>query len=388
MSFRVPVRAISCFISRVKKGHPWDISISSPNCDHRAMPIGTQSVTGWKAVITTLHVVALSFTAFRIFVRYQMQRLWWDDYLAFLPLVMDSIHLVLFWQGLKQNFLSSVTDTFHGFFFVTFVHFTVLWSSRIILALSLARLFPPRHFARRGAFALAAFFFISYVITEVVGTVTCLGPGIRWYNIQVHSCKRTAQGYPIGGVVAVSLDLSADVFLVALSVSVLWHIKLPPYQRRLILTTVSASILTLLSVLAFLIFWFSGLDLGPQVWLLIPATSHLEAATSLIVCNLQVVVLYAYRVALRRRTGVSAPDELAITLHPEDHDFSRRVSTESGLTRDRRNPRGRMTITSEQITAITFTDVMTEDSREYNLAPLATSDLDPKVASLAGVSTP
>ncbi|KAF8149026.1 hypothetical protein B0H34DRAFT_193422 [Crassisporium funariophilum] len=328
------------------------------------MPVGNQSVTTWKVITTSFHVLALASTVFRILDRCIMKRLWWDDYLAFVPLVLDTIYLVLFLQGFQVNFMFSASDAFHGFVFAMFLNFSVIWSSRIILALSLARLFPPWHSARRVAFAVAILFFCLYLIVSVLFTVTCLSPGIPWYLSNPRYCKVVLGRVPISGLVAITCDLFADAALVIVPVVVLWRINLPRYQRRLILTTLSASILTLMTVIAFCVLWFSGLDIGPQTWLIKASTAHIEAAMSLIVCNLLVVVLCIYRLIHRWKTGRNASSEPAVTVDLLDISTPIRAGS---MTWERRNTTGHITISSERTSAITFTDIATMESRNFPL---------------------
>lgn len=49
------------------------------------------------ASLTVLHVIAITSTIYRIFHRFKIQRVWFDDYLAFIPLIADILFFIALW---------------------------------------------------------------------------------------------------------------------------------------------------------------------------------------------------------------------------------------------------------------------------------------------------
>ncbi|EDR08954.1 uncharacterized protein LACBIDRAFT_296577 [Laccaria bicolor S238N-H82] len=60
------------------------------------MGLPAQSVLAWKITLTIFQAIAISSTLYRLWRRYRIQRLWWDDYVVVIPLVMDIVYTVTF----------------------------------------------------------------------------------------------------------------------------------------------------------------------------------------------------------------------------------------------------------------------------------------------------
>lgn len=55
------------------------------------------------AFATIFHMLALFSTLFRIVYRLRTSRMWWDDYMVVLPLVMDAIYFASLWTLIKSQ---------------------------------------------------------------------------------------------------------------------------------------------------------------------------------------------------------------------------------------------------------------------------------------------
>lgn len=58
------------------------------------------------------------------------------------------------------------------------------------------------------------------------------------------------------------LDLSADILLIVTPLVMLWKVKLPKKERRLILALFASSLVSLLSSITFTVIWFFTVDQG------------------------------------------------------------------------------------------------------------------------------
>ena len=82
----------------------------------------------------------------------------------------------------------------------------------------------------------------------------------------------------------------SDLLLIALPLHVLWHIKMPIGERRLILTLFSSSVLSLFGSLVVFVMWYGGISLGPDSEMLSLMILHIEVGT-------QVIFLYISSIA-------------------------------------------------------------------------------------------
>ncbi|KAF8169940.1 hypothetical protein BJ912DRAFT_149515 [Pholiota molesta] len=51
----------------------------------------------WKVACSLLHVIAVSSSAYRLWERFGLHRAWWDDYVLFLPLVLNIFFATSLW---------------------------------------------------------------------------------------------------------------------------------------------------------------------------------------------------------------------------------------------------------------------------------------------------
>lgn len=85
-----------------------------------------------------------------------------------------------------------------------------------------------------------------------------------WYDLNFNrkSCFKQPGGRIVAWLCAVVLDLSADILLVVTPLVMLWKIKLPQKERRLILALFASSLVSLLSSIIFTVTWFFTVDQG------------------------------------------------------------------------------------------------------------------------------
>lgn len=116
-------------------------------------------------------------------------------------------------------------------------------------------------------------------------------------------------------------DLISDICLIVIPLSILWHIKLPQTQRRLILSIFASSILSSAAGILGLVFqiksqasnqvgWLRSVGLAAhiKVCVMLIGTcnfgywnihSHSKSAVTVMVCNLLVIIPYIYRLFQR-----------------------------------------------------------------------------------------
>ncbi|EDR01473.1 uncharacterized protein LACBIDRAFT_295579 [Laccaria bicolor S238N-H82] len=248
-----------------------------------------------------------------------------------------------------------------NFFFTSLFQFSTVWLTRVSLALSIARIFPNGHRARRISAALTIIFILNLITTVTVLNVTCQGGGVPWWKVTAKYCGKGPKKVFVGGVVSIILQILSDIVLTATPLVILWRVNLPSRSKRVIRVAFSGSILMLLLFIACCIVSFDpGLMSKPSAALIPPMISQLEMAVSLIVCNFLVTTTLLYK-AWRKRFGRPRPE--GQSTEAEDSSDVEESSSRPDDT-EHSSPSAAEPKSTQSRTIITFTDVMT-DSELY-----------------------
>ncbi|KAF8161384.1 hypothetical protein B0H34DRAFT_378340 [Crassisporium funariophilum] len=185
--------------------------------------------------------------------------MWWDDYMACIPLLADCLHVIIIWLR-NRNGLAAALEFERLFFysngFTTILFFTVIWTSRISTALSIARIFPAGSRCRRVALGLVILFLLFYLASFLIGILTCRQSSSAWYQLHLRSCLGVKRGSLLTAPFYIAAEILGDVVLIVTPLVMLWKVKLPTKQRRLILGLFTTSILTTISAIPFAASWY------------------------------------------------------------------------------------------------------------------------------------
>ncbi|PPR02280.1 hypothetical protein CVT26_011699 [Gymnopilus dilepis] len=230
---------------------------------------------------------------FRIYRRRKTCQLWRDDYFALFALLWDCFFSTTLWIGASQSRVALIFNSWVAQ--ITFV--PLIWSTRISLAFSIARLIPSKQImwtASIGLVYLCGGFCLGFLLHI---SILCAEDVDGWMQVAPYQC-------PLSSSIAIArlvADVLSDFALIILPISAFWHrLKLLATTRRLIQACFCASMLTATCniVLSALLFWHSNSS-APQerqeTVFLAMVTPHLLAAISLLVCNGLVVVTSVYR---------------------------------------------------------------------------------------------
>lgn len=278
-----------------------------------------------KAVTSVAQGMAIALTIFRVLLRLHIRRFWWEDAWAAVAGLCGMAHLINSWVHLLCHGTTCVVS----FWATTFMSTGVNWSARMSILFAIARI--ARHTQR--LYRLSMGFAILFSLTcagFVVQKARDFESSSKWYQLPCPSCR---VGHPMAAY-QLAAKAVADTILVVFSFRLLWNLNLPSRQRRMILAIFSSSIIMSIFSLFHAIAHFLI-----STWVETVAV-NLEVLSSLIICNLLVVVTYAYRVLNRE------PDD------PEDDDYSGPIPSVS---------------TSQRLTTISL-DLVTETSA--SLRPL------------------
>ncbi|KAF8839591.1 hypothetical protein BDN67DRAFT_1012181 [Paxillus ammoniavirescens] len=265
-------------------------------------------VSGLLIMVTVFHALAVILTSFRLWFRYHIRRLWWDDFWVALALICDFGCMVVGWlltapldnpyMSMESLPLPAESRSTHIItFWLNLLFFTcAIWFARLSIVFSVVRIVPPSRNVFRAAVGTGAVFVLMWGYMFAAKTVVC-SMDRSWYNIVVIQC-------PIPEWVAISevgTDAISDLMLVALPLCLLWRVKLPSNQKIMILCVSSSSILV--SVVSAVHTSY----IIPSPSFIGGATGEVESALSLVVCNLLVIVTFIYRVTRNGRDLTEDP---------------------------------------------------------------------------------
>ncbi|KAH6910339.1 hypothetical protein BKA70DRAFT_1147351 [Coprinopsis sp. MPI-PUGE-AT-0042] len=266
-----------------------------------------QSHVAWKVCITALHAVAISVAVLRIRIRWRGAKLWWDDYIAAAAMLINVAFAIAFWFAVKTLHAGPpMTPSFTKLGRMSvMMYLSIFWMSRVSLALSISRVFPAGTVARKSLLAMAALFFILFAFScALIGSFCIWSPSIYPPDMDIlaeyQNCQPGTLRYFLVGGATATVDFLSDIVAIIVPLRFLWRITLPPSERRLVHGAISATILTALSSVVTCVFWYARIDLGQDFRIIVAGVIHQQAAMSLIICNLLVVVTYWWRKVYRR----------------------------------------------------------------------------------------
>jgi len=248
------------------------------------------------AVVVTFQAIAFVTTAYRLSFRCWTNRIWWDDFWAFVGLIFDVVSTVgLFLVDRPGSHKTHVI----GFWLIIIGVTVQLWVARISLAVAIIRINPHPSPIRRWTVILALF--VAGVMTFLLGQkiFVCAHPS-KWSAVRGGKPKCN-MGRPVA-ISNLSTSIVVDLLLILVPLRMLWHVKLADDLRRLILVLFSASVLTMLGSIP---------EAAMQIWVggsLSALTTEIESAISLTVCNLLIVVTHIYRMFYNGEDTDSAYD--------------------------------------------------------------------------------
>ncbi|KAJ8582417.1 hypothetical protein M405DRAFT_830698 [Rhizopogon salebrosus TDB-379] len=284
------------------------------------------SLVQMKAAASVVQVMAIALTVFRVWFRLYIRRFWWEDAFAVSAGLFAVAKMITSWILLN----SKGTTAAVAFWITTFMFPCITWSARMSILLSITRIARPTRWLFRFSLGFATIFSLMWAGSMVQRALTCD------YSDKPSPVNHTAPFCNIYGSTAVyevTISCVADAMLVAFSFRLLWNLNLPTRQRRMIRIIFSSGIIMSLFSL-----FHAATNFVSSIAGIATVAVNLETSSSLIICNLLVIVTCAYRV-LNRKSNED----------PEDDDYSSRtqaVSTSQQLATI--NP----SATSQQLTTV------------------------------------
>ncbi|KAF8662797.1 hypothetical protein AX16_001081 [Volvariella volvacea WC 439] len=249
------------------------------------------SVPAWRGIAVTLHAIADAATVFRLVHRYRLRRLWWDDYWAGIALAINIAYLTTVGLRRDPSDADFSRQTAVVVFWMTAILFpSVVWAARMSISMSIIRLVPEQTMARRLLYIMASAFFLTWM-GLLFHKVGICAKTTEWHYNRAVQCYL---GSTVG-IVTLVTDVVSDALLIIVPLNMLRRVRLPKGQQRLLLALFSSSVFSSLAGVVYAVFVFRASSFGNKRALLISLTANVKAETTLLVCNLLVLVTYFYR---------------------------------------------------------------------------------------------
>ncbi|KAL4080604.1 hypothetical protein J3A83DRAFT_4084704, partial [Scleroderma citrinum] len=268
---------------------------------------------------TVLEVFGLLLSIFRFSFRFRIRRLWWEDAWAVAAFFFALSYLIGTWIYLIYE---KPTSTI-GFWVYVFSFNIVIWLVRFSILFSVIRIVYPSMRLRHMMFTIGVFFTMMFL--------SFLGAKIWYYT---HNLSWTQNGILFGRpglalgknlvIYELATDFIVDAILIGLPIRLLWSIKLPRKQRRMILLIFASGFIVTISSVCRAICQI--LNISPIVII----TMDIEVGFSTIMCNLLVFVTCIYRYG--RSTSASVSQQAGSDEEDDDYTTPRRPQTTQLLT--------------------------------------------------------
>ncbi|KAF8842499.1 hypothetical protein BDN67DRAFT_899151, partial [Paxillus ammoniavirescens] len=245
---------------------------------------------------STLAVLALVLTVYRLILRCVARKLWWEDACAFVALIGSIVWVVSAWLALMKSKSGELSITSFRIYILTYP--CVVWSVRLSILLSIPRIMSPSQNCRRAMFSIAGLF-ISTWISLTIMFVRRYMVHRNWHTTPTFSGRVASVARPMA-IFELTTDVISDVTLIILPIRLLRSVKLPPCQRRLIIAAFSSCIIVTIASL-----FRAACQFFDMPSLIITAID-IEVAFSLFVCNSLVISTRVYRMARSNGTANDA----------------------------------------------------------------------------------
>ncbi|KIJ69649.1 hypothetical protein HYDPIDRAFT_73628, partial [Hydnomerulius pinastri MD-312] len=235
-------------------------------------------------VSSVLQFIGILLSIFRFWFRFRIRRLWWEDAWAFIAFLCAVALLISEWLYLQAEWNVSVV----GFWIYAFAFTCMVWAVRLSILFSVTRIIHPTQPLRRLMHALSALFLLLFI--------GLTAQKLWWFTEDLSWLHETAYYNEVARymtrpmlILELCTDIIADGILIILPVRILWSVKLPKRQRRMIIAIFSSSVIVTIVSAFRATCQMMGLASFDGI------ATDVEVAFSSITCNMLVVATVMYR---------------------------------------------------------------------------------------------
>jgi len=254
-----------------------------------------QSYLGWKVSLGIFHGLALGSTGFRLLYRFRANKWWWDDYVLTVPFVLDVVYAILFYTRFRGSSDSSSNDDnllkiLMSYWLSDLFLITIIWSTKIVLCLSVLQVFSKGTPPRRWTLVLTWFMTLSWVSCAITSAATCRNQALLFIDGQKQSCFKVG-GFLFKRIYFETNNLVATLIFALFCLGISSRADLSSAERRFILSIFGASsCIFFLTALVVGITLNRGVSLGEDQDMVLASIEQIEAANSLLMANLSIVL--------------------------------------------------------------------------------------------------
>ncbi|PPR02311.1 hypothetical protein CVT24_011649 [Panaeolus cyanescens] len=232
------------------------------------------------ALVSTFHALGTGTTLIRLFHRFRIQRLWWDDLWAFMAIILSIIPFALY-LNLKDMLASNSFSLISFSILGALIFYTAsLWSAKLSVAVTIVRLLRDGAKFRKVAKIATTLIGLGAIALMLQKLFIC---GTKFDTLPF--CRTPAYT----GYLELTLDLLSDLWLIMSPLYMLYKMRLPRPHSRLLSAIFACGIFATASNLVH-IYYVIKMDV-----ILMVVTSHIQVNVNIITCNLLVLVTFCYR---------------------------------------------------------------------------------------------
>ncbi|OCH93925.1 hypothetical protein OBBRIDRAFT_748622 [Obba rivulosa] len=263
-------------------------------------------------IATVLPGVAFVCTLLRLSYRWRRGHLGSDDAWAAAALVSVAFEITGAWLRVAKG--QSQYHHIVGYYMLNVAFTSVLWLARMSILFSTIRVIPNFMSLLWWSYASATLFFIMWIVTLAAKTYVC-EHNQAWKKLANAQC---VLGHGVA-VLELVTDIVADIILIALAVKLFSSVKLGSPRRTMLLCIFGANAITTIISVVHACYVFSPNRIMEGIM------AHVEAATCLIICNLAVLVTWAFRVFWKGRDldALSYTETVELSRHGRSERLSR-----------------------------------------------------------------
>ncbi|KAG0705316.1 hypothetical protein DFH29DRAFT_291871 [Suillus ampliporus] len=267
-----------------------------------ALVLSWSTMMTLRTVSSALLAVGLVLSIFRFTYRIWLRRFWVEDAWAVVAFLCGIATLTSTWTYTNGEQIIS-------FWVYSFTFPSVVWAVRESILFSIVRIVYGTQHLRRLTLGLGVLFSCFWA-GLVAQKAWQYGHDTSWYNTVPNVHAFQSQPMVMFELIA---DCLSDAILIVLPLRLLWSLKLPKRQRRMILAIFSSSIVvTIVSI-------FRGVCQISKYGTVLNTATSFQTAMSLLVCNLLVTVTFLYRIF-----GFADADD---GVSSDDDDYTTRTTT-------------------------------------------------------------
>ncbi|KAG1769369.1 hypothetical protein EDD22DRAFT_164875 [Suillus occidentalis] len=232
------------------------------------------------AVGSVSHSIAIVCTIFRLVYRGWTCRIWWEDAWAAVSLLSDVMCLACIWINPLTNLPSWI---------LAVALTSVLWAARMSVIFCIIRI------ANHSGCKVH-----KWIPHLIAASFACMWVALLVQKVNVCIYRACMMSKPVA-LSQLITDVIADFSLVAAPLQLWRNVGLSRNQKILILSSFGASILITVITIPHSIVLFRPMNETTLIF------AHVKAAVSLIICNILVIVTFAYRVLSKETCDIDHP---------------------------------------------------------------------------------